>query len=57
MDRIQVHMNACGSEKKRKVFDSTKMRVKGTEAESFVRKKKPEPKVSKLYKYFYHLYN
>jgi hypothetical protein len=43
MDRIQVHLNACGTEKKRKVFDSTKMRVKGTEAESFVKKKKPEP--------------
>lgn len=38
-------MNVCGGEKKRKVFDSTKMRVKGTEAESFVKRKKPEPKV------------
>jgi hypothetical protein len=40
-----VHVNACGKEKKRKVFDVTKMRVKGTEAESFIRKKKPDPKV------------
>ena len=45
-DRIQQHMNICGREKKRKVFDVTKMRVQGTEAESFVLgkggKKKPQ---------------
>jgi hypothetical protein len=43
-----VHVDACGGQKQRKVFDSTKMRVKGTEAESFVKKggkKGPEPKV------------
>jgi hypothetical protein len=40
-----VHTKTCGKEKKRKVFDVTKMRVKGTEAESFLRKKKPEAKV------------
>ena len=35
-------MNACSRvSKKRKVFDITKMRVKGTEAESFDLKKKP----------------
>ncbi|RNA24713.1 zinc finger protein 474 -like [Brachionus plicatilis] len=44
-DRIQVHQNACTGQKKRKVFDMTKQRVQGTEAETFVRKKKPEPKV------------
>ena len=44
-DRLQVHVNTCGREKKRKVFDSTKHRVQGTEAEQFLRKKKPEPKV------------
>ena len=32
-------MNICNKEKKRKVFDVTKMRVQGTEAESYVRKK------------------
>jgi hypothetical protein len=42
IDRIEVHVNACSRvSKKRKVFDITKMRVKGTEAESFVLKKKP----------------
>ena len=48
-DRLPVHMNACGNEKKRKVFDVTKMRVQGTDAESFLRKKRPapEPKVIK----------
>lgn len=49
-DRIDKHVNVCGGEKKRKVFDSTKMRVQGTEAASFVLNKKrgapkPEPKV------------
>ena len=44
-DRIQAHSKACSGQKKRKVFDMTKQRVQGTEAESFVRKKKPEPKV------------
>lgn len=29
-------MRTCGHEKKRKVFDVTKMRVQGTEAASFV---------------------
>lgn len=50
-DRLPVHMNACGNEKKRKVFDVTKMRVQGTEAESFLRKKRPaaEPKVNKMF--------
>lgn len=45
VDRIEVHVNACKklASKKRKVFDATKMRVKGTEAESFLRKKKPSP--------------
>ncbi|CAF0998092.1 unnamed protein product [Brachionus calyciflorus] len=44
-DRIQVHISACTGQKKRKVFDMTKKRVQGTEAEQFLRKKKPEPKV------------
>ena len=49
-DRIQAHQNACKHQKKRKVFDSTKMRVQGTEAEGFAKKKKPakEPKVKSL---------
>lgn len=38
-DRLQVHLNVCVGEKKRKVFDMKKMRVQGTEAESFVNKK------------------
>lgn len=45
IDRIQVHQNACKHQKKRKTFDSTKMRVSGTEAESFVKKKKPAKEV------------
>lgn len=46
-DRLQVHVATHNKEKKRKVFDSTKHRVQGTEAESFVlsKKKKPETKV------------
>ena len=43
-ERLQAHVNVCGREKKRKVFDSTKHRVQGTEAEQYLRKKKPEPK-------------
>ncbi len=41
-------MNACTHTKKRKVFDVTKMRVKGTEAESFVLGKggKPKPQIN-----------
>ena len=37
-DRIEKHESICAKTKtkKRKVFDITKMRVKGTEAESFV---------------------
>lgn len=37
-DRIEKHESICAKtkSKKRKVFDITKMRVKGTEAESFV---------------------
>ncbi|EFX84838.1 hypothetical protein DAPPUDRAFT_46633 [Daphnia pulex] len=37
-DRIEKHEGICAKtkSKKRKVFDITKMRVKGTEAESFV---------------------
>jgi hypothetical protein len=41
-DRLQKHINVCTHQKQRKVFDATKMRVKGTEAESFLRKKKPQ---------------
>lgn len=39
-DRIQKHIQACSSQKKRKVFDVTKMRVQGTDAASFVLTKK-----------------
>lgn len=49
-DRIQKHEEICAKTlKKRKVFDATKMRVKGTEAEQFVRKKnkKEDPKPKK----------
>ncbi|XP_022242225.1 uncharacterized protein LOC106459942 isoform X2 [Limulus polyphemus] len=50
-DRIHKHEEICDktSKKKRKVFDATKMRVKGTEAEQFVRKKykKEDPKPKK----------
>ena len=37
-DRVEKHESICAKtkNKKRKVFDITKMRVKGTEAESFV---------------------
>ena len=48
-DRIEKHVSICtkAAQKKVKVFDATKMRVKGTEAEQFVRKglHKTEPKV------------
>uniref|UniRef100_A0A1L8DPP9 Putative mucin-2 isoform x2 n=1 Tax=Nyssomyia neivai TaxID=330878 RepID=A0A1L8DPP9_9DIPT len=42
-DRIEKHLVICAkiSSKKRKVFDSTKHRVQGTEAETFVLKKAP----------------
>lgn len=44
-DRIEKHEGACQkSNKQRKVFDSTKNRVEGTEAEKFVLKKKPPAK-------------
>ncbi len=49
VDRIDKHVSACTVNKKRKVFDSTKMRVEGTDIAQFVGKKrgpsKPEPKV------------
>lgn len=50
-DRIEKHVSICSkaAQKKVKVFDATKMRVKGTEAEQFVRKGLPKtepPKVS-----------
>lgn len=50
-DRIDKHISIClkTSQKKRKVFDVTKMRVSGTEAERFVKKgisakEQPKPK-------------
>lgn len=50
-DRIEKHRSICKkvTQKKVKVFDATKMRVKGTEAEQFVRKGLPksEPKQAK----------
>ncbi|XP_035205940.1 zinc finger C2HC domain-containing protein 1C-like [Stegodyphus dumicola] len=50
-DRIEKHVSICkkASQKKVKVFDATKMRVKGTEAEQFVKKGLPkaEPKPKK----------
>ncbi|GFT15611.1 zinc finger C2HC domain-containing protein 1A [Nephila pilipes] len=50
-DRIEKHRSICKkvTQKKVKVFDATKMRVKGTEAEQFVRKglTKKEPKQAK----------
>ncbi len=51
-DRIDKHVKVCaGPHKKRKIFDSTKMRVQGTEAASFVLSKKkvnqPEKKTSR----------
>ncbi|KAG8194294.1 hypothetical protein JTE90_004525 [Oedothorax gibbosus] len=50
-DRIEKHVTICkkAASKKVKVFDATKMRTKGTEAEQFVRKGlvKSEPKSSK----------
>ncbi|GFV32157.1 zinc finger C2HC domain-containing protein 1C [Trichonephila clavipes] len=50
-DRIEKHRSICKkvTSKKTKVFDATKMRVKGTEAEQFVRKGVPknEPKQAK----------
>lgn len=39
-DRIDRHIQVCTSQKKRKVFDMTKMRVQGTEAAAFVLGKK-----------------
>uniref|UniRef100_A0A2L2YBS9 Protein FAM164C n=1 Tax=Parasteatoda tepidariorum TaxID=114398 RepID=A0A2L2YBS9_PARTP len=50
-DRIEKHRSICkkAASKKVKVFDATKMRVKGTEAEQFVKKGLPkaEPKPKK----------
>ncbi|XP_054720169.1 zinc finger C2HC domain-containing protein 1C-like [Uloborus diversus] len=50
-DRIEKHRSICqkAAQKKVKVFDATKMRVKGTEAEQFVKKGLPksEPKAKK----------
>ncbi|XP_055942839.1 uncharacterized protein LOC129972652 isoform X1 [Argiope bruennichi] len=50
-DRIEKHRSICKkvSTKKVKVFDATKMRVKGTEAEQFVKKGLPksDPKPAK----------
>jgi hypothetical protein len=42
-DRIAIHQEICAktAKKKRKVFDATKHRVKGTEAEGFVKKGQP----------------
>ena len=44
-DRLEVHEKICSktTQKKRKVFDPTKQRVKGTEAEQYLRKGKPQP--------------
>ncbi len=49
-DRLDKHRNACvkASQKKRKVFDATKMRTDGTEAEQFVKHRPPSPKVQKV---------
>ncbi|KAF0312453.1 Zinc finger C2HC domain-containing protein 1C [Amphibalanus amphitrite] len=51
-DRLEKHQTICekSSKKKRKVFDPVKMRVKGTESESYLRKiksKKPEKEAPK----------
>ncbi|UJR10266.1 hypothetical protein I4U23_014474 [Adineta vaga] len=54
-DRIQQHEEACKrAHKQRKVFDSTKQRIQGTEAASYFRKgkgrtqpSKPQPQVPK----------
>lgn len=48
-DRIDKHRDICvkTSSKKRKVYDATKHRVQGTDAESFVGKKKDGPAGSK----------
>jgi len=42
-DRIAKHQEICAktTKKKRKVFDPVKQRVKGTEAESFLKKGQP----------------
>lgn len=37
-DRVQKHESICTKQKKRKVFDATKHRVQGTEAEVYVKK-------------------
>ncbi|XP_046401523.1 zinc finger C2HC domain-containing protein 1C-like [Ischnura elegans] len=46
-DRLALHESIClkTSKKKRKVFDPTKMRVKGTEAESYLRHPAAKAKV------------
>lgn len=47
-DRIQQHEDACKrSHKQRKVFDSTKQRVQGTEAAAFLRKTKGKAQPSR----------
>lgn len=37
-DRVQKHESICKTQKKRKVFDATKHRIQGTEAEVYVKK-------------------
>lgn len=44
-DRVKAHEEICAktAKKKRKVFDPVKQRLKGTEAEPYLKKGKPPP--------------
>ncbi|KAJ3058623.1 Zinc finger C2HC domain-containing protein 1C, partial [Podochytrium sp. JEL0797] len=46
-DRLERHVNACSKMKQRKVFDTTKARVKGTELEQYAMKAKMSESAAK----------
>lgn len=53
-DRIETHEWICQKQKKRKPFDVSQQRVRGTDAEKFLKKGKtrPKPEVKKGLNYF-----
>jgi hypothetical protein len=55
-DRIATHQEICTktTKKKRKVFDPVKQRVKGTEAEAFLKKGRPQAVTVSIIVYHMH---
>jgi hypothetical protein len=55
-DRIAKHQEICTktTKKKRKVFDPIKQRVKGTEAEAFLKKGQPQAVTVRIVMYHKH---